>query len=434
VTYRTAKRGHAAIHVRPGGSPVNAFRFIAASSALFFATTASAQERIAYESDGDILVLEVATGVVTNVTNHAAIDAHPAWSPDGTRITFVSNRSDVPDNADGNLEVFTMAADGTDLVQVTKSEYPFPGQAGYDHYHPAYSPDGTQLVYEWYGPTGSQELYISNADGTNEVLLTDPADFASKYNPDWSPDGGSIVYTWGFGYLSGLDIHVIAPDGTGETSLSDPTLTWIDERNPRWSPDGTQIVYETNLNGNDDIYVMNADGSNVTQVTFDPAIDVEPSWDPDGLQISFSSTRGGVYEIYVIDAPPLVEEPPVEEPVAAGARMFALEVEEPVTQLTFGGDASEPTWTEGEFVPAETFVLTVTRNGRGSGGVMSVEPGILCGTDCTETYTAGTLVELTARAKRKSVFSGWGGACSGVGQCIVTMDQAQSVTATFRKK
>ncbi len=83
-----------------------------------------------------------------------------------------------------------------------------------------------------------------------------------------------------------------------------------------------------------------------------------------------------------------------------------------------------------EPVPAPGEVrLSVTRTGQGS--VSSDPAGIECGTDCTEDYEAGTVVSLNATPAAGSSFAGWGGACAGANNCVVTMDQARSVTATF---
>ena len=79
-----------------------------------------------------------------------------------------------------------------------------------------------------------------------------------------------------------------------------------------------------------------------------------------------------------------------------------------------------------------SYLLTVALAGTGTGSVSSNPTGIYCGADCTESYTSGTVVTLTASAEVGSVFSGWSGACSGTAvTCPVTMSGAQSVTATF---
>lgn len=79
----------------------------------------------------------------------------------------------------------------------------------------------------------------------------------------------------------------------------------------------------------------------------------------------------------------------------------------------------------------QTFELTVSLAGAGSGSVTSSPAGIDCGSDCSETYDYNTEVTLTATPATGSVFGGWGGACTGTGSCVVTMTEARSVTATF---
>ena len=78
-----------------------------------------------------------------------------------------------------------------------------------------------------------------------------------------------------------------------------------------------------------------------------------------------------------------------------------------------------------------TYALTVTKAGTGSGTVTSSPSGIDCGATCSSTYGHGTVVTLTATAAAGSTFAGWSGACTGTGTCVVTVDQARSVTATF---
>ena len=90
-------------------------------------------------------------------------------------------------------------------------------------------------------------------------------------------------------------------------------------------------------------------------------------------------------------------------------------------------------------VSSNQFALTVTRAGSGAGRVTSSPAGIDCGADCAENYIAGTMVTLTAGATTDpaasaSLFAGWSGACSGTGDCAVTMDASHSVTAAFNLK
>ena len=94
------------------------------------------------------------------------------------------------------------------------------------------------------------------------------------------------------------DIWVIEPDGTEESNLTGEAFGGA----PSWSPDGSRIAYDAIVNGNFDVYVMNADGSNQTRLTDSPAFDTRPAWSADGSQIYFQSTRDGAFDIYVMNA------------------------------------------------------------------------------------------------------------------------------------
>ena len=83
--------------------------------------------------------------------------------------------------------------------------------------------------------------------------------------------------------------------------------------------------------------------------------------------------------------------------------------------------------------PADS-ALTVVRSGTGSGSVNSTPSGISCGTDCSEPYTIGTTVTLTAAPAAGSTFSGWSGACAGKGTCTVILTADTTVTASFRRR
>ena len=93
-------------------------------------------------------------------------------------------------------------------------------------------------------------------------------------------------------------------------------------------------------------------------------------------------------------------------------------------------NVTSPTNVTATFV-LNTYALTVTKTGSGSGTVTSSPTGINCGVDCSEFYTHGTIVTLTATASPGNSFAGWSGACTGSGTCVVSMTTARAVTATF---
>ncbi len=80
---------------------------------------------------------------------------------------------------------------------------------------------------------------------------------------------------------------------------------------------------------------------------------------------------------------------------------------------------------------SQTFALTASKSGTGGGTIASSPGGIACGGTCSANYTAGTTVTLTATAAAGSRFAGWNGACIGTGSCIVVMDAAKAVSASF---
>jgi len=96
-----------------------------------------------------------------------------------------------------------------------------------------------------------------------------------------------------------FEIFVMNADGTGVTQLTDN-----DDRDwpPAWSPNGKQIAFGSDRYGDSEIFVMNADGTGVTQLTDNDDLDRVPVWSPNGKQIAFVSDRYGDREVFVMNA------------------------------------------------------------------------------------------------------------------------------------
>ena len=172
------------------------------------------------------------------LTNDPKWDTYPAWSPDGGKIAFTSER-------DGNTEIYVMDADGGNQINLTNS----PGRDEW----PDWSPDGKKIVYHSFRE-GRPSIWVMDANGENHKVLADESVLGS---PAWSPDGGRIAFNKGRG------ICVMDDNGRDQRMLTDEIAEdWW----PAWSPDGNQIAFSSNRNGEWEIYVMDSNGKNQRRI------------------------------------------------------------------------------------------------------------------------------------------------------------------------
>jgi Tol biopolymer transport system component len=153
---------------------------------------------------------------------------------------------------------------------------------------------------------GGWKLFVARLDGSELRQLTSgPGEDAT---PIWSPDGRLMVFCSTRGDGENDDIYVIDVDGSNLRRLTDNGLHW--DTFPSFSPDGRTILFrrllrERTSHGtltNSEIMLMNADGAGVVNLTRHPWFDGWPSWSPDGRRIAFSSNRSDPYQIYVMNA------------------------------------------------------------------------------------------------------------------------------------
>lgn len=237
--------------------------------------------RIAFTSDrdGDPEIYTMArdgSGIV-QLTSNTVADSAPAWSPDGKRIAFYSER-------DGNGEVYVMNADGSAQTRLTTD-------AAMD-LEPSWSPGGDRIGFRSLRD-GNSELYHMAADGTDVVrITTDPASDAHMH---WAPGNTGVVFV--SDRDGNWEVYTSAPDGSSPVRR---TTTAASEFWPKYSPDGGRIAYYSAATGGGDVYVMNSDGTGQTRLTTNGALDNFPSWSRDGARLAFETDRNGSNDVYTM--------------------------------------------------------------------------------------------------------------------------------------
>jgi dipeptidyl aminopeptidase/acylaminoacyl peptidase len=245
--------------------------------------SAKAVERIALDSDRDgnveVYAMNADGSDVARITDHPAEDEGASWSPDGARLAFVSSRS-------GSFALWLMNADGSGPRALTQTPH-LEGQ-------PNWSPDGSRIAFVSFAD-GDAEICVVNADGTGFRQLT--WNGCGDFEPVWLPDGEHIG--WASDASGSANLYVMRDDGTDIVQLTD---TPANSGYPHWSPDGARVVFCSDRSGNWEIYSMNADGTDVERLTSTDAFNGAPNWSPDGTRIAFESDRDGDREIYVMNA------------------------------------------------------------------------------------------------------------------------------------
>jgi Tol biopolymer transport system component len=241
--------------------------------------------RLAFElfgPDGDVQIATMTPrgDDVRVLTKGTAIHEVPSWSPDGRRIVYGHSPLTDPEDPRFETRLWTMRADG-------RHQRPLPmDEPGFDN-EPKYSPDGRTIVFvRLRKPTETTDweaaLFVVGAAGGRVRQLTPWGAYVE--HPTWTPDGRLIAFNDPDG-----TIEVIRPDGRGRRTIL-PALDGRGGHKPWFSPNGRKILYMCENHGllpeppedyNEDICVMDADGTDIVNLTHTPdRFENWPSWGP----------------------------------------------------------------------------------------------------------------------------------------------------------
>jgi Tol biopolymer transport system component len=167
--------------------------------------------------------------------------------------------------------IYTINPDGTEKKELGRGRFP------------QWSPDGKKITYQYAGSTSDEEepIFLINADGTGKVKL-DTGEIPSSYDVIFSPDGKRILYL----NEDSRKATIFEVDTAGKVELEGFL------REASWAPDGERLIY---INGYDNLYVINADGTGMKGLTPE-VVSATPGWSPDGKNIAY--TKGGNYPDY----------------------------------------------------------------------------------------------------------------------------------------
>jgi TolB protein len=186
----------------------------------------------------------------------------------------------------GGGQICIMNADGSDFRQLTFD-------SSRNHYYPSLAPDGKSVVYAAFREADVYEIYeLSLVDGSVRQL-TDRLGIES--GPEISPDGLLIVFKHTPGGTEINELWVMNRDGSNPHRLFDG-IGW----DPTWSPDGSQILFASNMNGPNQLFIVNADGTGVHQISNLPSIRGRSDWSPQDKIVTYSGPAGN-REIFLMN-------------------------------------------------------------------------------------------------------------------------------------
>lgn len=261
---------------------------------------------IAYQQTSDAQAMITASPSKTSVVVASRVPPPASWTP---LPTFTPAAGFTPTSTPLPLANLTLAFVGRPSQSAQSSLYlvkadgsgqhAFPLQTGGTASDPAWSSDGAHLAFV-NTANGLPQLVVADAHGGHQTTVTH---FAGSYlrSPAWSPDGTQLVFaaTDPNSPAHHAAIYLVQADGSNLTPLTDGSA---ESHDPAWSPDGHQIVYATDVigQGSFQIYILDLSNAQRHALTNSLKSNFSPVWSPDGSQIAFVSTRDGHAALYVM--------------------------------------------------------------------------------------------------------------------------------------
>lgn len=188
--------------------------------------------------------------------------------------------------------IYVMNADGSGVTRLS-------GNGNWNEYNPTWSWDGTRIAYQSTNNTYFFDIWVMNADGSGATRLTTSEPQPPTYqlyngDPSWCTDRIAFYSTQD----GDNEIYFMHEDGSEITRVTfSPGMDYA----PNLAPDCDHVVFVSRRDGNEEIYTIGTDGNGETRLTDNPASDRDPAWSPDGTRIAFTSTRDGRQQIYVMN-------------------------------------------------------------------------------------------------------------------------------------
>jgi Tol biopolymer transport system component len=222
--------------------------------------------------------------------NAGSVSYAPTGSPDGARIAFAVSMTEL--NGVRVDDIFAVDRNGLNMRRLTTAP-------GHDN-APAWSPNAARIAWLHYGPDERADVWVMNADGTDQVNLTsDLTGGVGPSTPAWSPDGTRIAFVQSTSGVGGTTTRLITmrADGTDKRVVTSTTTGF--DASPTWSADGRRIAFLRVYQGDTDVTLVDAEGGATTRLAL-PGNQWSPAWSPDGRYIAYHQSLGLTTNIYTM--------------------------------------------------------------------------------------------------------------------------------------